>query len=138
MIFGLTIVLHSFLLGSLVFFITIITPSVFKTLNNEFSSKFLRLVFPRVFVYGFFVSMLCSITSYFENLTLSLYLSIFMSFTFLINAYVITPIINKMRDLSNKGNNIAKNKFKFYHFLSVFIYLIQILISIIIITYYFI
>ena len=54
-------------------------------------------------------------------------ISILMALGFLANTYIITPKINKLRDLSISGNITAGKHFKFLHLLSVFVFLFQIL-----------
>ena len=136
MFVNLIINLFSFLLGSMVFFLTVISPSVFKVLDEKYSSLFLRLVFPRLFIFGFIISIIVLFFSLIDNQLFSIYVSLFISIGFLYNTIFLTPRINKMRDLSNQGDEIAKNKFKLYHLTSVIIFVLQLILCIIMISYY--
>ncbi len=136
MFVNLIINLFSFLLGSMVFFLTVISPSVFKVLDEKYSSLFLRLVFPRLFIFGFIISIIVLFFSLIDNQLLSIYVSLFISIGFLYNTIFLIPRINKMRDLSNQGDESAKNKFKLYHLTSVIIFVLQLILCIIMISYY--
>ena len=131
-----TIIVNSFLLGTIIFFLVVISPSVFKTLNEKYSRKFLRFVFPRLFLFGFIVSTISIYTSYFEGLIFGLILSLLMSVGFFLNFYFLTPLINSKRELSLKGDELAKKIFKKLHFLSVLIFILQLFGTIIIIVFY--
>ena len=56
-------------------------------------------------------------------------LSIFISTGFVLNAFVVTPIINKQRDAMLEGDDNAGKKFKQFHFVSVAIFLVQLIAS---------
>ena len=69
------------LLGSMIFFMAVVSPSVFATLSSNASSKFLRTIFPRMFLFGFIIAVLTLIFSfknneelltYFDNFNLNL------------------------------------------------------------------
>ena len=109
---------------------SVVTPSVFKTLDEINSRNFLRFIFPRMFLYGFilsFVALLLSIYIRDQFLTL---ISVFVSVLFLINTYIITPKINFHRDQFNDGKMESEKVFKKYHLISVIIFLIQLISSI--------
>ena len=52
------------LIGSMIFFMAVVSPSVFVTLSTIANSKFLRAVFPRMFLFGFIITVLSLILSY--------------------------------------------------------------------------
>ena len=52
--FGLLI--NALLLGVMISFIIVTSPTVFKTLDGENSKKFLRYIFPRLFNFCFLIS----------------------------------------------------------------------------------
>ena len=129
MILALTLV-YSLIIGFMIFFMSVVTPSVFKTLDEINSRNFLRFIFPRMFLYGFilsFVALLLSIYIRDQFLTL---ISVFVSVLFLINTYIITPKINFHRDQFNDGKMESEKVFKKYHLISVIIFLIQLISSI--------
>mgnify|MGYP003310421136 CR=1 FL=1 len=56
--------LLTILIGSMIFFMAVVSPSVFATLSTNASSKFLRTIFPRMFLFGFIIALLSLILSY--------------------------------------------------------------------------
>ena len=58
--------------------------------------------------------------------------------SFMANTYLLTPRINKMRDLSLKGYRTSEKSFKYFHAASVSLYILNMLFAIsIFIIYYF-
>tara|TARA_B100001173_G_scaffold98119_1_gene84885 strand:- start:1461 stop:1706 length:246 start_codon:yes stop_codon:yes gene_type:complete len=68
-----------------------------------------------------------------ELIILPKILSIFIFLGFLLNLLVITPNVNKYRDLELQGNNRAKKIFSILHFLSVCIFISQLILLLLII-----
>ena len=117
----------SILMGSMIFFTTVVSPTTFQTLNNKDSSNFLRSIFPKLFLFAFIISILSLLISIFnENLIVTILL-IFVTLSFLFNRNFLTPLINKFRDLELTGDKVAKKKFKLMHFLSVFLFIVNFL-----------
>ena len=134
----LALTLHAILIGIMLSFIFVTTPTVFKTLDGDNLQNFLRSAFPRLFKFCLILVILAGILFIFGKSFYGSIISILMALGFLANTYIITPKINKLRDLSISGNVSAGKHFKFLHLLSVFIFLFQILGSIsILITYSF-
>ena len=137
MIIFITNILLSFLIGSMIFFSAVVSPSVFSSLNSRGSSKFLRTIFPRLFLFGFLISLigilLSLISSSFYN---SIILSI-IALSFIVNRNILTPMINNFRDQELEGDAVASKKFKTMHLLSVLLFIINffLLILIIILNY---
>ena len=131
------ILLNGLLLGVMVSFIVVTSPTVFKTLDEENSRSFLRFIFPRLFIFCFVISTLMSLFFALAGFSFGLLAGLAMAVSFLINTYLLTPKINKMKDLMLAGHSEAKNKFKKLHFASVLLYLINmVLIAFIFIIYY--
>ena len=82
----------------MIFFMSVVTPSVFKTLDEINSRNFLRFIFPRMFLYGFILSFVALLLSIYIRDQLLILISVFISILFLINTYIITPKINLHRD----------------------------------------
>ena len=115
-------------MGSMIFFTTVVSPTTFQTLNNKDSSNFLRSIFPKLFLFGFIISILSLIISLFnDNLIVTILLT-FVTLSFLYNRNFLTPLINKFRDLELTGDKVAKKKFKLMHFLSVFLFIVNFLL----------
>ena len=131
------ILLNGLLLGVMVSFIVVTSPTVFKTLDEENSRNFLRFIFPRLFIFCFVISTLMSLFFALAGFSFGLLAGLAMAVSFLINTYLLTPKINKMKDLMLAGHSEAKNKFKKLHFASVLLYLINmVLIAFIFVIYY--
>ena len=114
----------------MIFFMSVVTPSVFKTLDENSASKFLRFIFPRMFLYGFILSTAALILSIWVQNAVLTFGSLLIAILFLINAYAITPLINKYRDQYNNGLLDSDKVFKKYHLISVLIYLFQLVVLI--------
>lgn len=115
-------------MGSMIFFTTVVSPTTFQTLNNKDSSNFLRSIFPKLFLFGFIISILSLLISLFNDNLIVTILLIFVTLSFLFNRNFLTPLINKFRDLELTGDKVAKKKFKLMHFLSVFLFIVNFLL----------
>ena len=126
------------LIGSMIFFMAVISPSVFATLSTNASSKFLRTIFPRMFLFGFIIAILSLILSYFSGNILNSILLIIVAMSFIINRNYLTPKINDFRDKELGGDKKASSSFKYMHLLSVLLFVLNfiILIGIVINNYF--
>ena len=108
-------------LSFMIFFPLVVATSVFKVLDEKQASKFLRIFFPKYYLYGFVLSLAGVILSiYFENkLSILIYSFIMIGFTF--SRQILTPMVNKAKDLNDE------KKFNKLHKLSVFINFLQII-----------
>ena len=129
MFLALTLV-YSLIIGFMIFFMSVVTPSVFKTLDETNSRKFLRFIFPRMFMYGFILSFAALLLSIYIRDQILILISISISILFLINTYIVTPKINFHRDQFNDGIMDSEKVFKRYHLISVIIFLVQLISSI--------
>ena len=112
-------------IGFMVFFVAVISPTVFKTLSMEAAASFLRPLFPRMFLFGLIISVAGGLLSLLGNNSNSLYASILLVLGFAVNGYVITPKINQARDEFLEGNAEKDRLFKILHTVSVVIFLAQ-------------
>ena len=126
------------LIGSMVFFMAVVSPSVFATLSTKASSKFLRTIFPRLFLFGLIITILSLILSYISDYFLNSILLVIVAVSFIINRNYLTPKINNFRDKELEGDEKASSNFKYMHLLSVLLFLLNfiILVSIVIINYF--
>ena len=115
-------------MGSMIFFTTVVSPTTFQTLNNKDSSNFLRSIFPKLFLFGFIISILSLLISLFNDNLINTILLTFVTLSFLYNRNFLTPLINKFRDLDLTGDKVAKKNFKLMHFLSVFLFIVNFLL----------
>ena len=125
------------LTGSMIFFMAVVSPSVFATLSTNASSKFLRTIFPRMFLFGFIISLIALIFSMLSNDLFNSIVLVIISLSFLINRNYLTPLINKFRDQELEGDSKAAKNFKIMHLLSVLLFVINftLLILVVILNY---
>ena len=124
----LIVYMVSALLGSMLFFLIVVSPSVFSSLTNEQSSKFLRVIFPRMFLFCFIISLFALILSALLNEKFKFYCLLIVSLLFFLNKNIITPKINFYRDKDVIGDLKAKKIFEILHLISVLFFLINIVI----------
>ena len=109
------------ILSFMIFFPSVVATSVFKVLDEKQSSKFLRIFFPKYYLYGFVLSLAGVILSiYFEN-KLSILIYSFIMVGFIFSRQTLTPMVNKAKDSNDE------KKFNKLHKLSVFINFLQII-----------
>ena len=130
--------LVTILIGSMIFFMAVVSPSVFATLSTNASSKFLRTIFPRMFLFGFIITFLSLILSYISGNILNSILLVIVAVSFIINRNYLTPKINNFRDKELEGDEKASSNFKYMHLLSVLLFVLNfiILIGIVINNYF--
>ena len=126
------IFLHSLIIGFMIFFMSVVTPSVFSILNEDEAGKLLRVIFPRMFIYGLIITIFSCAVFF----VISMIDFLIISF-FLINLIYLTPRINIYRDKFKGGIVEAEKKFKMLHFFSVVLFISQLFGSIFIVFVYF-
>jgi hypothetical protein len=109
--------LTSACLGIILFFSIILAPMVFKVLNQESASKYLRAFFPKFYLFLFILSGLAAL---FSQEIITTYILTIISILFLLSRWPLTSAINNATDRNNK------KMFKFLHGFSVAIILGQI------------
>ena len=120
MIEQISIYLTSMILGIMLFFSFVIAPVVFTTLDEENARKFIRRIFPFYYSVNLGISLIVVIIFLFlSKLGIDFYLILGIAILFAISNYLLMPLINKYRDEKQD------KKFKYSHFVSVFINFIQ-------------
>ena len=122
------VIIYSALLSYMTFFTICIAPVINTNLDRKNSSKLLRKVFPRNFLYGLILSFLVLLISFVDKNIISIYFSFVLLLSFTVNLYILIPIINKEADKFKKTKNYSK-KFKNLHLVSVLLYLLNMIIS---------
>ena len=117
------------ILSFMIFFPVVVATSVFKVLNEEQSSKFLRIFFPKYYLFGLVWSVIGIVVSFLESNNIYLLSFIFLLLTFLFSRQFLTPIINNAKDEKKEV------KFKKLHKFSVFINFVQMILCIILLIY---
>tara|TARA_A100001011_G_scaffold10907_1_gene12014 strand:- start:53 stop:460 length:408 start_codon:yes stop_codon:yes gene_type:complete len=123
LIISLLILCYSLVLGIIFAQVLLTAPVVFKVLDDENASKFLRKIFPRYYLLLFLITLLALLISYLFFKTFDIYTAIIaVFFSFL--GYIIIPLTNIARD---RGWD---NLFKWLHNLSVFNTLVIMIVAI--------
>ena len=118
------------LIGSMTFFMAVISPSIFATLSTNASSKLLRTIFPRMFLFGFIIAIFSLVLCYISSNVLNTILLIIVAMSFIINRNYLTPKINDFRDKELEGDKKASSSFKYMHLLSVLLFVLNFIILI--------
>lgn len=126
----LLILITAAILSFMIFFPAVVATSVFKVLDEKASSKFLRIFFPKYYLFGFILSCLGLLTSILKQDKISLFFFIFISSSFIFSKQILMPMINKAKDESKEI------KFNKLHKLSVFINLLQIISCVVLLVMY--
>ncbi len=123
LIISMLILCYSLVLGIIFAQVLLTAPVVFKVLDNENASKFLRKIFPRYYLLLFLITLLALLISYLFFKQFDIYAAVVaVFFSFL--GYIIIPLTNIARD---RGWD---SLFKWLHNLSVFNTLIIMMIAI--------
>ena len=117
----LSIFFIPFLIGSLVFFSSIVAPNTFINLDEKSARKFIRTLFPKIYTYAAILSLLISI--------FLLKVEVFYSFIFFVIflGYIYSKffLMKKINDASDMKDD---NKFKILHRFSVIIFILQLIL----------
>ncbi|MGY9058937.1 MAG: DUF4149 domain-containing protein [Candidatus Puniceispirillales bacterium] len=123
------IFITSGILSFMIFFPIVVATSVFKVLDEKQSSKFLRIFFPKYYLFGLVLSMFGLILSIIQNHTLAISVFVFLIISFLFSRQILMPIINKAKDEKKE------EKFNKLHKFSVFINFVQMVLCILLLIY---
>ena len=124
MILTLLILCYSLVLGIIFAQVLLTAPVVFKVLDSQNASKFLRKVFPRYYLLLFLITLVALLISFLFFKELDVYMAS-VAAVFAILGYLIIPITNSARD---RGWD---KLFKWLHNFSVFNTLVIMIIAII-------
>ena len=116
------IFITSGILSFMIFFPIVVATSVFKVLDEKQSSKFLRIFFPKYYLFGLVLSMFGLILSIIQNYTLAISVFVFLIISFLFSRQILMPIINNAKDEKKE------EKFNKLHKFSVFINFVQMIL----------
>ena len=114
------ILITAAILSFMIFFPVVVATSVFKVLDENQSSKFLRIFFPKYYLFGLVLSLTGLIIAIFDKNNMSLIVFLLIIIGFLFSRQYLMPIINKAKDNNNE------KKFNILHRVSVLINFIQI------------
>ena len=114
------ILITAAILSFMIFFPVVVATSVFKVLDENQSSKFLRIFFPKYYLFGLVLSLTGLIIAIFDKNNMSLIVFLLIIIGFLFSRQFLMPLINKAKDNNNE------KKFNILHRVSVLINFIQI------------
>ena len=110
-----------FLIGSLVFFAALVAPNTFKNLDETNARKFIRSMFPKLYLWGAVLSFIITILLFSINLFFAfLLLIVFIGFIY--SRQFLMKIINESSDKKDSA------RFRKLHMFSVIIFFSQLLI----------
>mgnify|MGYP001192330319 FL=1 len=107
-------------LGMMIFFSFVLAPMIFKILDAENASKFVRKIFPYYyFVNLIFLTIATIIFIFMSSIGIDFYITLTLVLSFIFAQFLLMPLINKLKD------NNQEKKFKYAHGLSVIINFVQ-------------
>ena len=113
---------YSMLIGTMIFFVGVVSPSAISTLQGDYLASFLRAIFPKMFLMGLLLGIIGTTLIYFTKQPSVLLSSGLINLSFLINLLIITPKINSIRDEGYLDENIREKRFKIYHGFSILLF----------------
>ena len=113
---------HAANIGFMLMFTVVVAPAVFKVLSQKAAASYLRVLFPRLFMFGFTTSSIATISSLFDSEIQIIGISAIIALGFLFNALFLTPKINQYRDRASTGEVAAEKVFARLHLFSVTIF----------------
>ena len=114
-----------FLIGSLIFFSIVVAPNVFISLDQNNARKFIRSIFPKLYLWAFLISITITLLIFSHGIIYSL-IFLVISSGFLFSRLFLVKWINEVSDIKQKTSKQIK-KFKTLHSLSVLIFISQII-----------
>ena len=117
------LIFSGLILGVILYQTVFVAPTVFKTVDNVNTSRFLRKIFPRFFMFILITGILALIDSIFNSRGSLLHVVYSVTTFFSLFAFLIIPMTNKATDDNDK------KKFKILHSLSVVLTVIILIIN---------
>ena len=120
----INLLFHGIIVGIIIFQTSVIAPTVFKTINPKETSRFLRIIFPKFFI---FICALGAMSLLAELLYEKNISTISISVVTVLMAFLCYVIIPSTNSATDEGN---QKKFKKLHFISVLSTMIILLLNI--------
>ena len=127
----MVLILVSILVGVIIFFSSVIAPTVFSSVDEKNAGLFLRAFFPKYYIFGIIITLLALLSAIllepaFNLFELSMILAILAMFVI---SRLMIPSINKARDMGES----AKKKFDRLHMFSVILNFLALIVGLILI-----
>tara|TARA_B100001769_G_C21558183_1_gene317430 strand:- start:79 stop:513 length:435 start_codon:yes stop_codon:yes gene_type:complete len=127
----LIVILVSFWVGSIIFFSSIIAPTIFKSVDEKNAGYFLRAFFPKYYYFGLIMGLLSILILIFNDLIGAMDYQLILMLVSMIILSIISlkmiPLINNARDLGEQG----KSTFDRLHLVSVMLNVVTLLIGLV-------
>ena len=117
--------IHAAIAGFMLFFMAVVPQAAFKTLSAKAVGAFLRVLFPRLFLFGLALALAACVVALVAGADWQLTVSALIAGGFAVNVFFLTPQINAYRDRDLEGDAMAKRMFGLLHMASVGIFLLQ-------------
>ena len=127
----MVLVLISVWVGVIIFFSSVIAPTIFSSVDEKNAGLFLRAFFPKYYIFGIVLGLLAFLSAIILESalnTLELSMIAIMLAMFVISRVMI-PAINKARDMGES----AKKKFNQLHLVSVIINFTALIVGLVLI-----
>lgn len=118
-------ILHAAIAGFMLFFMAVVPQAAFKILSAKAAGAFLRVLFPRMFLFGMALSLAASGVAVAAGAGWQLHVSLAIAAGFAVNVFGLTPRVNACRDRDLEGDASAKRMFGLLHMASAAIFLAQ-------------
>ena len=128
--------IHAAIAGFMLFFMAVVPQAAFKTLSAKAVGAFLRVLFPRLFLFGLALALAACVAALVADADWQLVVSGLIAGGFAVNVFVLTPRINAYRDCDLEGDATAKRMFGLLHLVSVGIFLLQLAGSLTVVGFY--
>ena len=126
---NLIVILVSFWVGSIIFFSSIIAPTIFKSVDEKNAGYFLRAFFPKYYYFGLIMGVLSILILIINDLIDAMDYQLMLILVTMIILSIISlkmiPLINNARDMGEEG----KTSFDRLHLVSVMLNVITLLIG---------
>ena len=118
---NIVIFLIPFLVGSLIFFSSVVAPNTFINLDEKNARKFIRSLFPKIYTYGSILSLLIAIFLF----------KVYVFYSFIFFIIFLGYIYSKfflMKKINMASDAKDEKKFNVLHRFSVIIFVLQIIL----------
>ena len=88
---SLPLFIHAANIGFMLMFTVVVAPAVFKVLSQKAAASYLRVLFPRLFMFGFTTSSIATISSLFDSEIQITVISAVIAFGFLLLILFVVP-----------------------------------------------
>ena len=122
---AILVLIHAAIAGFMLFFMAVVPQAAFKTLSAKAVGAFLRVLFPRMFMFGLGLSLAACIVALIAGVGWQFTVSGLIASGFALNLLVLTPKINAYRDRELEGDPAAKRIFGLLHLASVGVFRLQ-------------